>query len=131
MSRLARAGAPRGRGRPSGHHVEFSRLVIALLVLVVTLFSAQVVEAAEPVRGSAELGLPGTRRAIDAHDRRADECYRQGVREFQARRYEAAVERFLEADALLPSAALSFNIALAYDKLSNASLALRFYRDYL
>jgi hypothetical protein len=38
---------------------------------------------------------------------------------------------FRQADAIAPSAPLSFNVARAYDKLADASNALRWYRDYL
>jgi hypothetical protein len=41
------------------------------------------------------------------------------------------VKAFLAADRLSPSPALSFNIARAYQKLDDASGALRWYRDYL
>lgn len=57
--------------------------------------------------------------------------YDEGVRAYQTARYKDAVDRFLEADALWPSAPLSFNTALAYDKLLDKAGALRFYRDYL
>src|SRR5205814_3706725 len=46
-------------------------------------------------------------------------------------RYADAVEQFLAADRLAPSAALSYDVARAYEKLGQASLALRWYRDYL
>ena len=57
--------------------------------------------------------------------------YEQGVTAYSAGRYKDAVDLFLAADKILPSAPLSFNIARAYEKLGDDSGALRFYRDYL
>ncbi|HEX7452250.1 MAG TPA: PEGA domain-containing protein, partial [Polyangiaceae bacterium] len=45
--------------------------------------------------------------------------------------YADAVRLFLEADALEPSAALSYNIARAYEKLADDAQTLRWYRNYL
>jgi tetratricopeptide (TPR) repeat protein len=55
----------------------------------------------------------------------------QGLSAYQEGRYRAAVEHFKEADRLAPSARLSFNIALAYERMSDAPNALAAYRDYL
>ncbi|MEY2937329.1 MAG: hypothetical protein RL033_8078 [Pseudomonadota bacterium] len=52
------------------------------------------------------------------------EAYRQN-------RFRAAIEHFKEADRLAPSARLSFNIALAYERMSDGPNALAAYRDYL
>jgi tetratricopeptide (TPR) repeat protein len=57
--------------------------------------------------------------------------YQQGVELYRNERYADAVQRFLEADALAPSAALSFNIARAYEKLGDDAATLRWYRNYL
>ena len=57
--------------------------------------------------------------------------YRRGVEAFQEGRFRDAVDFFLDADQLTPSAALSFNIASAYEKLNEPPSALRWYRDYL
>jgi hypothetical protein len=53
------------------------------------------------------------------------------VTAFGQRRYEDAVRAFQKADAIQPSAALSFNIARAFERLADAPAALRWYRDYL
>lgn len=65
--------------------------------------------------------------------RRADAKtrYEQGAAAYAAGRYKDAVDLFLEADSLAPSAPLSFNIARAYEKLGDDSGALRWFRDYL
>jgi len=57
--------------------------------------------------------------------------YEEGVEAYRATRYAEAVRSFLEADALSPSAALSYNIARAYEKLADDAQTLRWYRNYL
>lgn len=57
--------------------------------------------------------------------------YQQGVEAYQAEHYAEAVRLFLEADSIAPSAALSYNIARAYEKLSDDAQTLRWYRNYL
>jgi len=57
--------------------------------------------------------------------------YEEGVEAYRATRYADAVRLFLEADALSPSAALSYNIARAYEKLADDAQTLRWYRNYL
>lgn len=57
--------------------------------------------------------------------------YRQGVEAYQAKRYREAIDYFLEADRLAPNAALSFNIARAYENTDDPAATLRWYRDYL
>jgi tetratricopeptide (TPR) repeat protein len=57
--------------------------------------------------------------------------YEEGVEAYRAARYADAVRLFLEADALSPSAALSYNIARAYEKLADNAQTLRWYRNYL
>jgi hypothetical protein len=55
----------------------------------------------------------------------------EGAKAYQDKRFADAVELFLEADALAPSAALSFNIARAFEGIGDSSATLRWYRDYL
>lgn len=62
---------------------------------------------------------------------RARVRYREGVDAFKEGRFRDAIDLFLEADQLAPSAALSFNIGAAYEKLGEPAAALRWYRDYL
>ena len=57
--------------------------------------------------------------------------YEQGVEAFRNERYADAVQLFLAADALAPSAALSFNVARAYESLADDAATLRWYRNYL
>ena len=84
---------------------------------------------------------PRTARAADppadaarvADERRslAKAKYEEGVEAYRGARYADAVRLFLEADATLPSAALSYNIARAYEKLADDAQTLRWYRNYL
>jgi tetratricopeptide (TPR) repeat protein len=62
---------------------------------------------------------------------RARVRYREGVQAYKEGHFRDAIDLFLEADQLAPSAALSFNIGAAYEKLGEPAAALRWYRDYL
>jgi len=88
--------------------------------LLAAFLMASHAHAAEP--SEAEL----QQRREDAAQR-----YEQGVQAYQEGRHKDAIDLFLEADALAPSSALSFNIARAYEKIKDSSNALRWYRDYL
>jgi tetratricopeptide (TPR) repeat protein len=68
---------------------------------------------------------PQTRAAMAAARHHA------GVAAFAKGHYHDAIDLFLEADRLRPSAALSFNVARCYEQLQDASSALAWYRDYL
>lgn len=57
--------------------------------------------------------------------------FNRGIAAFREKRFKEAVDSFLEANRIYPSAALSFNAARAYEEMSDAGGALRFYRDYL
>jgi tetratricopeptide (TPR) repeat protein len=57
--------------------------------------------------------------------------YQEGADAYSAGRYKDAVDLFLEADQLFPSAPLSFNVARAYEHIGDDAGALRWYRDYL
>lgn len=62
---------------------------------------------------------------------RAAARYQEGRAAYAAGRYKDAIDCFREADSLAPSPALSFNTALAYDKLLDTAGALAHYREYL
>jgi tetratricopeptide (TPR) repeat protein len=70
-------------------------------------------------------------KATEAQRAKAKERYEQGVEAYKNNRFKDAVDWFLEADRLAPSAPLSFNIARAYSNLGDDAGALRWYRDYL
>jgi tetratricopeptide (TPR) repeat protein len=57
--------------------------------------------------------------------------HEHGVVAFAQGRYTEAIAAFQTADKLLPDAALSFNIAKAYEALHDYQRALAFYREYL
>jgi len=57
--------------------------------------------------------------------------YQDGVEAYRKGRYKEAIDAFIAADLLIPSAALSFNIARAYEKLQDPATAVIWYRDYL
>jgi tetratricopeptide (TPR) repeat protein len=61
----------------------------------------------------------------------AEQRFREGRVAYGAGRYRDAIEAFQAADAIVPSAALSFNSALAYEHLPDVAGALRSYREYL
>jgi len=79
-------------------------------------------------RAQSEGTAPSTN---ELRKQQAKAKYEQGVELYRNERYADAVRQFLEADALSPSAALSFNIARAYEKLSDDAATLRWYRNYL
>src|ERR1043165_8905910 len=69
--------------------------------------------------------------AVEQRRSEAKSKYQAGVEAYERKRYKDAVDLFLAADRLAPSAPLSFNIARAYERLGDDSSALRWYRDYL
>jgi tetratricopeptide (TPR) repeat protein len=56
--------------------------------------------------------------------------YERGAEAYSAGRFKDAIELFLQADALAPSAALSFNIARAYEKIGDDASTLQWFRDF-
>jgi hypothetical protein len=91
-----------------------------LIALVLLTLSQHTLVRAEPTPSGAPQELR----------RQAKASYDQGVAAYNAGRFADAVELFLAADRTVPSAALSFNVARAYEQLKMTALALRFYRDY-
>ena len=82
------------------------------------------------VAADAPVGTPQATTAAQSRQL-AEAKYEEGVSAYRAERYVDAVRSFLEADAISPSAALSYNIARAYEKLSDDAQTLRWYRNYL
>jgi PEGA domain len=56
--------------------------------------------------------------------------YERGAQAYAAGHFKDAIDLFLQADALAPSAALSFNIARAYEKIGDDAATLQWYRDF-
>lgn len=79
----------------------------------------------------ARADVPSSEGAAEARRSEAKAKFEAGVNLYGEHKYRDAVNAFLEADAIAPSAALSFNIARAFEHLDDASAALRWYRDYL
>jgi tetratricopeptide (TPR) repeat protein len=96
-----------------------ARNCAALLVLSLSVSQPAVAEVA-----SSEAKVEARREAAKAKFQQGSELYESG-------QYHEAVQAFMEADGLAPSAPLSFNIARAYERLNDPSGALRWYRDYL
>lgn len=62
---------------------------------------------------------------------RARVLFQQGVAAYRDGKFYEAVAIFLQTQRIYPDTQLCFNIARAYENLSNGSAALRYYRDYL
>lgn len=74
---------------------------------------------------------PSDEAIMDQRREEARAKYEAGAEAYARGRYKDAVDWFLAADRLAPSASLSFNVARAYERLGDDSSALRWYRDYL
>src|SRR4051794_34519288 len=59
----------------------------------------------------------------------ARDRYREGEAAYAAGHFRDAIEAFKKANGIAPSPALSFDIARAYDRLSDVPNALAWYRD--
>lgn len=105
---------PRGR---------LASFIARALCLVVVLLAVS-------VPAPARADLPSTEAETEARRGQAKLKFDEGVNAFREHRYADAVQAFLKADSLAPSAALSFNIARSFERLNDASAALRWYRDY-
>ncbi|HKO49499.1 MAG TPA: PEGA domain-containing protein [Polyangiaceae bacterium] len=97
----------------------------APLLLSVSL-SLSIPRPAFATDGQADAGNPAEQRRDLAKAK-----YEEGVEAYRVARYVDAVRLFLEADAISPSPALSYNIARAYEKLADDAQSLRWYRNYL
>ena len=107
------------------------RYSIAGLFLCASAAQGAHAESLATRQGEPEHAAPERASAADERRRSAEARFRDGEAAYRDGRYRDAVAAFHEADAILPSAALSFNAALAYEHLSDAPGALRSYRDYL
>jgi len=96
----------------------------------ITMVSALLVGTIVPTC-TAKAQNPSSEAAADLRRQRAKLEFKRGSELYEAGQYQKAVTAFIAADNLAPSAALSFNIALAYERLDDTSGALRWYRDYL
>jgi hypothetical protein len=70
-------------------------------------------------------------RADEATEARAKALYKEGVAHHQKGEYARAIKSFKEADDLVQSSALAYNIAQSYRLLGDCKQALSWYRTYL
>ena len=112
--------------------VSFRSLGQPLLAL---LLATQVATYANPCSAEgahANQAATGSTNAAQEERRASARArYQEGADAYSAGRYKDAVDLFLEADQLFPSAPLSFNVARAYEHIGDDAGALRWYRDYL
>lgn len=96
-------------------------LVASFLVIAISLHGVAA-HAEDPQPANSE---------TDEVLKQARQHHRVGVDAYAEGRFAEAIEAFIAADRLRPSAALSFNIAKAYERLDDVSRALAYYREYL
>lgn len=101
----------------------FRKFCLGALVLSSTL-AAPLSALAQPSPASAD---PTT---VEGKRAEGKARYERGVAAYSAGRYKDAIDLFLQADALAPSAALSFNIARAYEKIGDDASTLQWFRDF-
>jgi tetratricopeptide (TPR) repeat protein len=82
-----------------------------------------------PARAQANANAPDPT-SVEGKQAEGKARYERGAEAYAAGRYKDAIDLFLQADALAPSAALSFNIARAYEKISDDAATLQWYRDF-
>ncbi|HEY3354114.1 MAG TPA: hypothetical protein VGQ83_12750 [Polyangia bacterium] len=61
----------------------------------------------------------------------AKQFFEAGKRFYEMQSWRAAIDQFKQAQALLPSPILDYNIALCYEKLGKPKTAVKFYQRYL
>ena len=89
--------------------------------------AAPIAIAAEPTTGGSPSGRTETAEVPPV----ARQRYTDALRAYKEGRYKDAIDLFIEADRLAPSAALSFNVARAYGRIGDSTSSLAWYRDYL
>ncbi|MDQ3036344.1 MAG: tetratricopeptide repeat protein [Myxococcota bacterium] len=84
---------------------------------------------------AAPLGIASIPRHAHAQDAarvaRAQELFTQGIAAYEAGRLDEAVRLLREADAIVHSPELTFNIARVYERMGEAREAVRFFERYL
>jgi tetratricopeptide (TPR) repeat protein len=91
-----------------------------------TLAAPALARPAPPTRAAASARPVPAERA-----EQAKQLYALGAEAFAARQNSEAIRYFRRAAAIVPSAKLTYNIALAYEELGEAGRALTEYRAYL
>lgn len=103
--------------------MRFGFLSIGVLTAALSFASAPRAQGAEPKSETAA--------DTSAAREQARKLFDLGIAAYKKKEYKEAVDRFLEADKIYPNPVLSFNAAKAYEEMSDAAGALRFYRSYL
>lgn len=90
------------------------------------------VVCAAPLALASIGAAPGLAHAQDAtRVARAQELFAQGIAAYEAGRLDEAVRLLREADAIVHSPELTFNIARVYERMGEAREAVRFFERYL
>lgn len=110
-----------------------SPLSLPMVALAIGLAAPAYAAPSTKPASSAASAKPAQAAAAPADQRKVDarRHFKAGAKAYAAGNYSDAIDQFLEANRLVPSPALSFNIARAYDRIGNTAQALSFYRDYL
>ena len=126
------AHAGRADSRGATLRTTSSRLRVLNVAVLLSLFaSCAVSRNTFGQAASAAAASPSDEAATEQRRTQAKAKYERGADAYAVGRYKDAVDLFLAADKLSPSAPLSFNIARAEEKLGDTPAALRWYRDYL
>ena len=94
-----------------------SHLVVAAACLIVPV----------AVAGDAEAQTPPSTDTLG----QARAHFKKGVALYNKKQYRDAIDELLAADALAPSPAFAFNVALAFEDMGDVASALRWYREYV
>ena len=105
-------------------------IAVTLVVNAAPLAAAPLSSGSPETTASTEGGRTGAP-SDDPAKARARVHLERGVQAYRDARYRDAIDAFLEANRIYPTAALSYNTAKAFEGLGDRPGALRFYRDYL
>jgi len=97
--------------------------------LVALIVSGFLLAAAPPVDSDIDAGMSDA--GVSELAASAEELSAEGKRLFAQRRYHDAIARFQASNEVRPSTASLYNIGKCYERLGDAGLALRHYREYL
>jgi tetratricopeptide (TPR) repeat protein len=93
------------------------------------MFAGFILAAGPPVGAGVDAGTSDA--GVSDLAASADELSAEGKRLFAQRRYNDAIARFQASNELRPTTATLYNIGKCYERLGDAGLALRHYREYL
>ena len=90
-------------------------------LLALSMAATVLIWQSSGVADAPSVDVPSDEAVMEQRRVQAKDKYQQGAAAYAASRYKDAVDLFLSADHLAPSAPLSFNIARAYEKLGDDS----------